>query len=85
MQKMKPVTIRVFYPEIVNGVFVENTPAAKALLLDLGLYSLSRLEVAGRKTWFFLTDEVAVKMHESIGKVWFSEEVTADQVAGVAS
>ena len=85
MKKMKPVTIRVFYPEIIDGVFVENTPVAKALLLDLGLYSLSRLEVAGRKTWFFLTDEVAVKMHESIGKVWFADEVTADQVAGVAS
>ena len=86
MKKMKTVTkIKVFYPETVDGVFVENTPAAKSLLLDLGLYSLARFEVVGRKTWFFLTDKVAVKMHESIGKIWFADEVTADQVVGVAS
>ena len=85
MEKVERVVVKVFYPEIVAGVFVENTPAAKVLLLDLGLYSLSRLEVAGRKTWFYLTDEVAIKMHESIGKIWFADEVNADQIAGVTS
>ena len=85
MKKINPIVVRVFYPEIIDGVFVENTPSAKALLLDLGLYSLSRLEVAGRKTWFYLSNEVSVQMHKSIGKGWFAEEVTADQVAGVAS
>ena len=82
MEKVERVVVKVFYPEIVDGVFVENTPASKALLLNLGLYQLSRLEVAGRKTWFFLSDEVAIRLHESIGKVWFADEVTADQVAG---
>ena len=89
MENMKKVesrvVIKVFYPEIVDGVFVENTGVAKMLLLNLGLYNLSRLEVLGRKTWFFLTDKVAIQFHESIGKVWFADEVTADQVIGVAS
>ena len=87
MEKVERVVVKVFYPEIENGVFVENTPKAKALLLELGIYHLSRLEVIGRKTWFFLTDEVAVQFHESIGKVWFADPVTADQVVtmGVSS
>ena len=81
----KKSSVKVFYPEVGDGVFVENTGQAKSLLLDLGLYPLSRLEVLGRKTWFFLSDAVAIQMHESIGKAWFADEVTADQVVGVSS
>ncbi len=83
MKKNEAVVVKVFYPEIGDGVFVENTSAAKTLLLELGLYQLTRLEVLGRKTWFFLTDEVAVQFHESIGKIWFADEVSADQVIGM--
>ncbi len=87
MEKVKRVVIRVFYPETEDGVFVENTPKAKALLLELGLYHLCRLKVLGRKTWFFLDDAVAIQMHESIGQIWFSNEVTANEVVtmGVTS
>lgn len=85
MRNMKKVVVKIFYPEIVDGVFVENTEEVKTLLFELGLYHLSRFEALGRKTWFFLTDKVAIQFHESIGKVWFADEVTADQVIGVAS
>lgn len=86
------VVIRIFYPEsdspVVEDddvVFLENTRMTRYLLQHLGLYQVSCLEVLGRKTWYALRGAYAVRLHETIGKVWFAESVTAEEVMGSQS
>ncbi len=83
------VVIKIFYPESDSPVveeddivFLENTRITRYLLQHLGLYQVSCLEVLGRKTWYALRGAYAVRLHETIGKVWFAESVTAEEVMG---
>lgn len=86
------VVIKVFYPESDSPVveeddvvFLENTRLTRYLLQHLGLYQVSCLEVLGGRTWYALRGGYAVRLHESIGKVWFAESVKAEEVMGEKS
>jgi hypothetical protein len=86
-QDAGPIKIKIFYPDTSltpiqkdDVIYLENTSEVVWLLKFMKLHHVSCIEMLGRKTWYALRGEDAMKLHETIGEIWIAESVIPEGI-----